>query len=171
MRDLNGDVIQAAVAKLWKDLHGTDSERAANPSLPPMKIFHISLAFTGVAALEQGQRGIQRFLAGQEEVSPTSLPAESGKKNDDVECLKYRCPTCSKVITEEVARSEDADMRTLRLNALKAEHEDFHFAQNLARKEKVVIGGAGKRKTSPDRARANKRRKEEVTIASFFPRK
>jgi len=161
----------SAVTKLWRELHGTDAERASNPNAPEMKIFHIALAFSGVEALEQGQRGIEGFFG--KDIAGTSTPEiEQMSPDDPLPKLNYRCPTCTKVIDVEVYPDDDEDTKTAKLEAVKAEHEDFHFAQKLARQDKVVLGGgASKRKQTTDQPRTKKKRKGEESIASYFQRK
>jgi DNA polymerase eta len=152
----------SAVTKLWRELHGSDAERAANPNAPDMKIYHISLAFGGVEALEQGQRGIEGFLG--RELNKAST--------DALQKPSHRCTTCGKVLEPEASPDDDLDTQMAKLDTVKAEHEDFHFAQKLARQDKVVIGGgSSKRKQTTGQPRAKKKRKGEDSIASYFQQK
>jgi DNA polymerase eta len=152
----------SAVTKLWRELHGSDAERAANPNALEMKIYHISLAFSGVEALEQGQRGIEGFLG--RELNKTST--------DAFQKPSHPCPTCGRVLEPEVSPDDDLDTQMAKLETLKAEHEDFHFAQRLARQDKVVIGGgSNKRKQTTDQPRTKKKRKGGDSIASYFQQK
>lgn len=139
-----------------------------------MKIFYISLAFSGVAAVEQGQRGIEGFLgkgAPATSISPLGDP-EIVEEQKTVQPLSYQCPSCAKVISTEVDPSDDSDILSRKLDILKAEHEDFHFAQKLAHQDKVVIGGgATKRKHNADLSQTKKKRKAEGSIANYFQKK
>jgi DNA polymerase eta len=170
VRDLTSDVIMSAVAKLWRELHGSDDERAANPNVPDMKIFHISLAFSGVEALEQGQRGIEGFFG--RDATGISTPELNKTPTGALQKPSHRCPTCGRVLEPKASPNDDLDTQTAKLETLKAEHEDFHFAQRLARQDKIIIGGgSSKRKQSRDQSRTKKKRKGEDSIASYFQQK
>jgi DNA polymerase eta len=170
VRDLTSDVIMSAATKLWRELHCSDAERAANPNTPEMKIYHISLAFSGVEALEQGQRGIESFF-GRDPIGISSLELNK-MPTDALQKLSYRCPTCGRVFEPEVSPDENLDTQMAKLETVKAEHEDFHFAQRLAHQDKVIIGGGpSKRKQTSDQPRTKKKRKEGNGIASYFQRK
>lgn len=176
-RDLTGEVIISAAMKLWKELHGTDNERAANPNTPNMKIINIAIAFTGIEALELGQRGIEGFLgsnvAGPSKVRPQeeSITREKTPIESPVESLEYICPKCSKTITTPIQHHDGIEIRAAKLEAAKAEHEDYHFAQQLSRQDKLVIGGGGgKRRHSPGRT-APKKKKNNDGIMSYFQKK
>lgn len=167
VRDLTSDVIMSAVTKLWRELHGSDAERAANPNAPDMKIYHISLAFSGVEALEQGQRGIEGFFGRDPTVISTPEPNKT--PTGALQKPSYRCPTCGRVLEQEVSPDDDLDTQMAKLETVKAEHEDFHFAQRLARQDKVVIGGgSSKRKQTTDQPPTKRKRKGGDGIASYF---
>lgn len=177
VRDLTGDVIVAAVMKLWKELHTSDAERAANPNVPKMKIINIAVSFNGVETLEQGQRNIAGFFGGpaSKGASSSKLIAQEKKSHEDdsnASPLTYKCPTCSKVLSVLSVEGDDEDTRAARLEAVKAEHEDFHFAQRLSRQETITLGaGSGKRRISPARRGPPSKKRKEPGIESFFKKK
>lgn len=184
--------------KLWKELHGTDTTRAAGGSSASMKIINISLAFTGLDVMEPGQQGIEDFFKlGSEMVSPfpsrkrtretleatishetaTPNPAEAGQQQchtllEETEgpstlTLSWECPRCRSCLPIVVRPNEVEDER---VNAIRLEHEDWHFAKDLARENAVVLGGAGPSNTTK-RARPmgkKKRKKEIMDITSYF---
>ncbi|KAG8825679.1 DNA-directed DNA polymerase eta rad30 [Serendipita sp. 401] len=175
VRNLTREVIVTAVMKLWKELHGTDAERAANPNVPNMKIINIAVSFNGVEALEQGQRGIEGFLGRERTQASTStdhvtIPAVKEEPNE-AEKMDYLCRTCKKTLTVPVERDDPEEIRSAKLESLKAEHEDYHFAQRLSRQDVVVLGGA-KRRTSPGgQAAPKKKKRKEENITSYFQKK
>ncbi|KAG8774998.1 DNA-directed DNA polymerase eta rad30 [Serendipita sp. 397] len=175
VRNLTREVIVTAVMKLWKELHGTDAERAANPNVPNMKIINIAVSFNGVEALEQGQRGIEGFLGRERTHASTStdhvtIPAVKEEPNE-AEKMDYLCRTCKKTLTVPVERDDPEEIRSAKLESLKAEHEDYHFAQRLSRQDVVVLGGA-KRRTSPGgQAAPKKKKRKEENITSYFQKK
>jgi DNA polymerase eta len=171
VRNLTGDIIVNAAMKLWRELHGTDAERAANPNAPVMKINNISIAFTGVEALEQGQRGIEGFF-GSALPGPSNDRVKEGAAKEEIqakneaETVEYSCPKCSKTLVVSIQQDDGEELRAAKVEAVKAEHEDFHFAQQLSRQDKLVIGG-GKRRHSPSRV-PQKRKKKDEGILTYF---
>jgi DNA polymerase eta len=180
--------------KLWKELHGTDATRAAGGSSTSMKIINISLAFTGLDMMEPGQQGIEDFFKlGNEVVSPlpsrkrtretfeatlsheaaTPKQAGTGQKQcrtlpeetdgSSTLMLSWECPRCRSSLPIVVRPNE---VEGERVDIIRSEHEDWHFAKDLARENAVVLGRGG-----PLRARPigkKKRKKESVDIASYF---
>ena len=162
------------MTKLWKELHGTDAERAANPNAPNMKIINISIAFTGVEALEQGQRAIEGYFAsalpGPSKTRPKERTTKAKRENEEKPTMvEYVCPKCSKTLVVSVQDDDDEEYRDYKIKAAKAEHDDFHFAQQLSRQDKLVVGG-GKRRKSPSGA-ASKKRKKDESIMTYFQKK
>lgn len=218
----------SSVMKLWRELHGTDVQRTElvqNQGKPPMKLIYISVAFTGVEALEQGQQGIQGFFnfnstnynskpnshahsasdpvsksmgstsastsstSGHSKPESSRGPRDQSKYLSDLETdvqlqsetLTYKCPTCSKMISTSIYAHENEETRTQKLESLKAEHEDFHFAQQLAREQTVYLGGSNggkakaksksKRQNSPGHSAPQKKQKTGPDISSYFQKK
>ena len=184
--------------KLWKELHGTDATRAAGGNSTNMKIINISLAFTGLDVMEPGQQGIEDFFKlGSEMASPLpnrkrtretfegtiSHEAASPKQvgTGQQQCrtppeevdglstrtLSWECPRCRSVLPIVVRPNE---VESERVDTIQSEHEDWHFAKDLARENVVVLGRGGPSKPT-ERGRPTgrkKRKKESVDIASYF---
>ena len=148
VRNVTTDVVAAAGDKLWKELVGP-----LNSTKPlSTKITYVSLSFHGVEAGEVNQQGIEGFLSkppsspgkrkrevnsDNEEVSksiPTSSPGASDPRLD---VDYFVCDRCRKRIClpQELAAASglDEDIRRDALGSLRAEHQDFHFAQDLSR--------------------------------------
>lgn len=148
VRNVTIDAVAAAGEKLWKELVGP-----LNSSKPlSMKITHVCLSFHGVEAGEVNQQGIEGFLSktpsspskrkrkvnsDDEEVDETipMLPHGASAPSPDIDY--FVCDRCKKQIAlpqKLMAASElDEDIRRDTLRSLKAEHQDFHFAQDLSR--------------------------------------
>ncbi|CAG8686985.1 1753_t:CDS:2, partial [Acaulospora colombiana] len=177
VRELTGELIGKAVMKLWKELYGTDAQRAGHPYPANLKIIHIGIAFTGLEPLAPGQRAIDGFLS-----KSTRTPLISGNGDDVVkeeiveeipkdEQLEYVCPECAKKIKYTVLSNDHEELRATKLLAVKSEHEDFHFAQRLAREHTVVVGsGVRKRRRSTSPPIQTKGRKDEG-IKRYFQKK
>jgi DNA polymerase eta len=196
VRDLSGDIIYGAAMKLWKELHGTDVTRAAGNT--NMKIINISIAFTGLDVMESGQQGIEGFFKSGSEMTPTSssrkrtreafeatnlheVAAKQQVETGEQECptqseeidssstrtLTWECPRCRSCVPIMVRPNE---VENERIDTIRLEHEDWHFAKDLAREKVVVLGRGGSSKaTTRGPPVAKKKRKEaRVDIASYF---
>lgn len=133
------DFIAAAGNKLWKELVGTDVA---------MKVTNISLSFTGIEEGELGQKSIEGFLKrkreenisshGLDEVCLDTTPACAAADEEISHCdsrvLSFICPRCHNKIQCAVhdAHSLSAEELDIRAAALRMEHDDYHFAQDLA---------------------------------------
>ena len=196
-RDPSVDVIASAGDRLWKELIGTDVSRTA-----PLKITHVALGFTGVEVMEAGQCSIDAFLkppstsAGGQSTDGAvkrKRDSEEGPERDvarrksDVDNLTtsldnavyFVCDKCSKRIS--LPRDlmdgglEDA-IREEALEALRVEHTDFHYAQELSKQLSSSVSPRKFRPSSADQGppSANpkkKRLKERKGIAKFFAAK
>ena len=176
------DVVSAAGDKLWKELVGPlDSTKPLST-----KITNVSLSFHGVEAGEMNQQGIEGFLS-KTPSSPSKRKRRAGDDKEEVgETVSHGeseltpnvgyfiCDRCKKRIAlprELVATSElDEETREEALGSLRAEHQDFHFAQDLSR-----MGSdeeRPERRDSNPTAKKKRRRKGERTegegIARFF---
>ncbi|TFY58395.1 hypothetical protein EVJ58_g6445 [Rhodofomes roseus] len=180
-RDASVDVIASAGDKLWKELVGTDNSRTT-----PLKITNVALGFTGVGVMEVGQRSIDAFL------KPTLTSKEARdarrdlvrrKSGSDGEAVPDRatyfvCNECGKRISlpgdlvgdglEEVIVKEA-------LEALRVEHTDFHYAQELSKELGDSVGSPRKfRPSSGEQTQQEtKKRKPKQSggIAKFFAAK
>ena len=188
-REVTVDTIAAAGDKLWKELVGTNVA---------MKVTSVQLAFTGLESAEVGQRSIEGFLkAGQSAKRPRD---EDGNRSGAAESLSndatdvdaadpanvalalpvtegdfsidqppsFTCVRCSTTISAPVGADSEAVLAALRL-----EHDDYHFAQDLAKElpdNTHVLSGPSK--VSPKKKDVKKRRKgpQSGGIEKFFNR-
>lgn len=196
-RDASVDVIASAGDKLWKELIGSETSRTA-----PLKITNVALGFTGVEAMETGQRSIDAFLkppSTSPGVPGTDGPANAKRKRDSEEAVDgpecvvvrrtgdgdslagnatyFMCDKCSKRISLPLDLTdsglEDA-IRAEALEALRVEHTDFHYAQELSRQLSSPGSPRRFRPSSTDRSdppAKKKRPKEREGIAKFFATK
>jgi DNA polymerase eta len=176
-REVTVDIIASAGDKLWKELVGTNVA---------MKVTCIHLGFTGLESSEIGQRTIEGFLkTGETSKRPREKDDDAtddklvsyvnliGDNNPMIDpTLSFTCTRCGDSIQLTVPLSgvgaEEA------LTALRQEHDDFHFAQELAKEQQpnnLVISGP---KTGPKMSPKKKRRKDPPSrgsIEQFFGRK
>ncbi|KAH7927955.1 DNA/RNA polymerase [Leucogyrophana mollusca] len=175
VRDVTVDIIAGAADKLWKEITG---------NAQTVKVTSVQLAFTGLEAAELGQQSIEGFfksrdmsrkrprdedppLVGTSEVNksrrhstPTPLSSTSMIADD----TSFVCRKCGERIELRDTQIEGGD-RAEALAALRLEHNDFHFAQDLASASEPPVSI-----TSPA-PRAAKRKKNAVEpkgIAKFF---
>lgn len=153
-RNLTPDVVSAAGEKLWREAVGTDAGAPAD-----MKVTHIMLGFAGLAALAAGQAGIEGFFA------------STGAGDEGEKCA--RCGAALKLPPDTGDETREAAMVAARL-----EHDDWHFAKDLARQPPTSSPSPPtspkKRKSSSSSdtgVKAKKRKKEPVGIAKYFAKK
>ena len=172
-----------AGGRLWKELVG-DSKI--------MKVTSIQLAFTGLESAELGQQSIEGFfktpdreqlynpnngessLKRAREEEEDALPQTTASESD-ISALtsggaskSFKCPRCGKRLhpADQFAGSDvEEDDRVKALKMLRMEHDDYHFAQDLAR----TAGGSQDGRQSVTRRK--KKRKEPESIAKFFTKK
>lgn len=158
-----------------------------------MKVTSVQLAFSGLDTAETGQQNIEGFFKTpngpqvssslkrpreeDEDLLPQlSLPEDSDRGATPVPTAasSFTCSKCGKVIAvapsaEEVVLDDD---RARALDRLRMEHDDFHFARDLAKEStgrppirSSDSGGSSgiKRKKKPG--------KEPEGIAKFFAKK
>lgn len=176
VRHVTVDVIATAADKLWKELTG---------DAKTINVTSVQLAFTGLEMAEMGQQSIQGFFKTRDVHPPPSLkrPREedepSGSVEDtdllpprlsDVEAVSFRCPRCHKVISlqEDQFTGDPAEVAR-RLATLRLEHDDFHFAQDLARSNEEADISAPR--SSSSRGISRRRKVEPKGIAKFFTKK
>lgn len=177
-RDFNVDTIAAAGDKLWKELVGNSDA---------LNVSTVQLAFTGIDVTETGQRGIEAFL-----VSPTKKRQRDEDVDHSTQSaglVPHGVLDKQEVMTDEQVPAQDQSVlsdsficircgNTIRLPhnfvgettedalaVLRVEHEDFHFAQDLAKGSP----NASPIKTSKNkRSKTTKKRKEPQGIEKFF---
>jgi DNA polymerase eta len=177
--DVNVDYVAAAGDKLWKEL-----AEGLNGS---MKITNIQLAFTGLEDADPHQRSIEGFLKTrapedqapkrsraddegdlgfQSEAGPSKLPPSQPSNSNDTSVIgSFTCPRCSKHITlpESTLDNDNGhDTGAAAMERIRQEHDDFHFAQDLARSTGKSEGSRIPIVVS------KKRRKESEGIAKYF---
>lgn len=167
------DVIANAADKLWKELTGNMND---------FNVTAVQLAFTGIETAETGQQSIEGFFKPKE--GPRSLlkRTRSSSRGDPPEAdsvqvtteiprsassASFVCERCNKRISVCESDVDQAEVdRAAALVKLRLEHEDFHFAQDLA-------NGSDAQAQPKSRPRAPKRKKptEPKGIAKFFVKK
>lgn len=180
-REVTVDVIAAAGDKLWKELVGN------NPAAP-MKVSSVQLSFTGIEAAEIGLQSIGGFFkTGQASKRPreSDNSAEQDAGGDfpvddsadivdlsgDDTSAAFTCSRCGKRFAIPPTAFITDDDKVEALAALRLEHDDFHFAEDLAKEHYRPISV---RTLAPEPAtRVKKKRRKEPTtgIEQFFSRK
>uniref|UniRef100_A0A0W0FJ25 DNA polymerase eta n=1 Tax=Moniliophthora roreri TaxID=221103 RepID=A0A0W0FJ25_MONRR len=183
-REVTVDIIATAGSKLWKELVGKDPGQ--------MKVTSVQLAFTGIEVAEGGQQSIDGFFSGgqapkrfrddnDEESSLHGIvkgrrseeDGNSAEKGEDFDtgATSFTCSTCRKRFSLSAMQiaSGTADDHSRALKVMKVEHQDFHFAQTVAREIEPDPQPVQSGKTSMG---VKKRRKEPAKgIEKFFGRK
>lgn len=146
----------------------------------------ISVCFSQLERIEEGQRGLSTFL------SPTKRRRKEQEDEDGVlvlssddeesETVSFYCSSCSRTITSSVEPIEDVkeEVETAR-QRLRDEHADFHFARDLLEKERGEDsrrdGVAGRKKVkvkvevkagTKSVVERQTRRSGQQTLTSFF---
>jgi DNA polymerase eta len=177
-RNLTVDVVASAGDRLWRELVG-DSKI--------MKVTSVQLAFTGLETAESGQQSIEGFFKtpdrGQletpgnggpslkrareeEDALPQIIAAEAESSTFDASSTSFTCPRCGKrlrLADQSVGNEANEDDHVQALATLRMEHDDFHFAQDLAKSSDDSQKGC--------QGLPKKKRKEPEGIAKFFNKK
>ncbi|KAF8506151.1 DNA/RNA polymerase [Hysterangium stoloniferum] len=185
------DYICKAANKLWVELVGTGAEydkNKANGRVAAMKVTHVFLGFSGVATMAAGQRNIDAFFLGGtglgkrkavEDDFSESVGADKKQRDtdDDRPALEdndegsepnlgvdvsFRCTRCGETFRRTVD-DDDPEYRKAVLETLKMEHDDFHFAQDLAKE-----GGISTRPPQGNIKKKKKKKPEVKGIAKYF---
>lgn len=170
VRNVTVDVIATAADKLWKELTG---------DAKTVNVTSVQLAFTGLEKAEMGQKSIEGFFTtrdvqqtslkrSREEDEPLVSPENTKltlPESSYVEAVSFQCTRCRKMITlrEDQATGGPNEVAQ-RLATLRSEHDDFHFAQDLANSNDGSVPVP--RGSSPKRKKA-----EPKGIARFFIKK
>ena len=161
-------MIANAADKLWKELTGNTKD---------LKVTAVQLAFTGIETAETGQQSIEGFFKPKE--VPRSLKrARSSSNEAPPEAIRvatetaetfFVCERCNKRISvcESAIDHAEVDRATV-LAKLRMEHDDFHFAQDLANGSDAP---APSRPQSGSRTPKRKKAREPEGIAKFFVKK
>ncbi|CAA7266911.1 unnamed protein product [Cyclocybe aegerita] len=191
-RELTVDTIASAGDKLWKELVGNNTT---------LKVSSVSLGFTNIDVAETGQQTIEGFLKPPSSAKkrmrelevdlnprvrhPLEIdghdPCPSGGKEtpDDTTTTQalsksYTCPRCGKTFQVPAVDHDEEDEggEDQLLAKVKSEHEDFHFAQDLANEgQSHSIITASKRAEATTTSKPRKKQKpppEPRGIEKFF---
>ena len=160
------DLVAGFGNKLWKELVETDSKDKT------MKISSVQLAFTGIETAETGQKTIEGFLKGttkrsrEDDDDDDRQEAKISENQDDIskDATSFVCPRCSKRISiPTLKRGGEREMEQA-LGVMRVEHDDFHFAQDLAK-------ASDKTNEVKSQMKSKRIRKEPEGIAKFFTKK
>lgn len=188
-RKLSVDIIADAGDKLWKELVGTNIT---------VNVSHVQLAFTGIDAAEEGQRSIEGFLKSASTSSPKKRPRNEEQdvladphtamgdvsQRDDTApgmgtheglsdtSLQWRCPRCGKVFhLPESLSNADGAVQQEALSSIRQEHEDFHFAQDLADQHSSPTRPMPRKEGFKPGSAKKKGRKEPQGLDKYFSKK
>ncbi|KIM40011.1 hypothetical protein M413DRAFT_415219 [Hebeloma cylindrosporum] len=180
-RELTVDTIASAGDRLWKELVGNSSN---------LKVSSVQLAFTGIDVAEAGQQSIEGFLKplstskkrGRDPVTDSNIPPrdpldeigggqaiESRPLDNNTShpsSLSYACARCGELIQVQPTDHSAEDQASLFVKA-KMEHDDFHFAQDLAKEGNSRVISVSQ-KTTPKLAKKRKLTPEPKGIEKFF---
>lgn len=154
------DTIASAGNRLWKELVG-DQES--------LKVTSVHLAFTGIEFAEPGQRTIEGFLlpsSSKKRLQDEGFddPRESAEEKGVSETkATYFCRRCGESFCSQAQADLSADEDHITdpnyIAKAKLEHEDFHFAQDLANEGKLDPVISSKSSRLPSGSSSAKRRK------------
>jgi DNA polymerase eta len=148
-----------------------------------MKITNIQLAFTGLEAADLGQQSIEGFLkaepkeqkhSGIDYDGATSIlnpHVEDPSDKHSLTATSFICPRCTKCISLPETSNHSDDARATEMATLKLEHDDFHFAQDLARTPGQGLKRLRPDGPSPKRKKQGREDEEAQGIARFFNRR
>jgi DNA polymerase eta len=149
------------------------------------------LAFTGIDVAEAGQQSIEGFLRplstskkrGRDPVTDLNVQARDPRdgigggqaiesrlldnSTSHPPSLSYGCSRCGELIELQTADHSAEDQEGLLLKA-KMEHDDFHFAQDLAKEGNSRSVISVTKKTTPKPAKKRKLSPEPNGIQRFF---
>ncbi|KIK80658.1 hypothetical protein PAXRUDRAFT_158084 [Paxillus rubicundulus Ve08.2h10] len=180
-REVTVDMIAAAADKLWKELIGEAKS---------IKVGCVQLAFTGIETAEMGQQNIEGFFKTKES-QRSALKRPRSDSNDAFEnerdeggrsrttstaphsasSTSFVCERCRKRIflrESQPGHSSIEEHSAVGLARLRVEHDDFHFAQDLAN------GSDNSVSVKPRSSSGGLKRKTEAEpkgIAKFFSNK
>ncbi|KIL64266.1 hypothetical protein M378DRAFT_11635 [Amanita muscaria Koide BX008] len=182
-REITVDVVAAAGDKLWKELFGNDTK---------LNVSHVALGFTGIDVTESGQQSIETFLKLARNHKRLREPDEAGESvsmeqnpalrtnempntaaEADFSSRSYTCSKCCKTLT--VFLDSDTDRGDDPLETVRREHDDFHYAESLAREMSqpltVASSSSGTRTKRTNHKNKKRRGDEPKGIEKFLMRK
>ncbi|KAG2017823.1 eta DNA polymerase [Coprinopsis cinerea AmutBmut pab1-1] len=180
-REVTVDTVAAAGDKLWKELVGNATT---------MKISSVQLSFTGIDVSEPGQQSIEGFFKSKppskrqredDHGGTSTLPGgdenEHSPSSRGTPGTSFTCPRCNKTLSlnPEIQALIDDGEREAALASLKLEHDDWHFARDLAQEDNRTAQAQTQFSSTSSTAKKSlqnkKRRKVAVGIEKFFDRK
>lgn len=140
-----------------------------------MKITIVQLSFTGLETAETGQKTIEGFLKptskrarDEDENVDAPLPQDEqlGENPESNDATSFICQRCGKRISLPLTYSSEGIDKEKSLVTMRMEHDDFHFAQDLAKtaNSDIQIRPAKQPHKKPRQTAAG-------GIAKFFTRK
>lgn len=175
IKEANVDVIALAGNKLWKEL---------TRDVTSIQVTNVQLAFTGFEATESGQQSIDGFFKtdpGQRSLkrhrSENAGPSDQVSSETDVRVsgegqarTSFVCDHCRNQITlQDIQVGWSDEQQRNALAVLRQEHEDFHFAQNLA--NGLLTSPSIKPDSLPRQVSKRSREVEPRGIAKYFTKK
>lgn len=202
-KEVTVDYIASAGGKLWKELVGNASTMRV--SSVQLAFTGIDVSESGQKTIEGFLRSKPTSKRPREEEEEPferdgALTGASGAATpkDDDERIRveqvdqahetpktsrsgasYTCPRCQKTLRPTPSATlafQNAEDRASVIAALRLEHDDWHFAQDLARGESPAPNGGKRIVPGPGQpqaqgSKAKKRKKETTGIEKFFMRK
>jgi len=156
-----------------------------------LKVSSVQLAFTGIDVTETGQQSIEGFLKPlstskkRERYPITDTDVQTRDPQDGLgggqatesrlldnntshsPSLSYACARCGELIQLQTVDHSSEDQEGLFLKA-KVEHDDFHFAQDLAKEGNPRSIISVSKKTTPKPTKKRKLSPEPKGIERFF---
>ncbi|KAH9974822.1 DNA/RNA polymerase [Russula compacta] len=159
-RNVTVDMIAGLADRLWKDLVGSGSKQDGSLPYP---VTTIAIGFSGVESGEVGQQNIEGFFLSGASTKPPSPSSSDRHKNERIQIhhrkrlreegdeegsslgvqgisrenvASFVCTRCHKRIEIEPGddgEGEPEERRTRALTRLRLEHDDFHFAEDMAK--------------------------------------
>ncbi|CAK5268628.1 unnamed protein product [Mycena citricolor] len=165
IRDITVDAIAAVADRLWKEL--------IDPTVP-FEIIGVSLAFSGIEAVEAGLKSIDGFFKGHslkrpfegEPLECDNVPDVESKSSRNIskDSSTFVCGRCGHrtVLTPSATRTETE--RQAALDLIQMEHDDFHLALNLSK----LSGEQSSARSEPPKKKQKKKKDLPQGIARFF---
>jgi hypothetical protein len=192
-RDVDVDTISTAGDRLWKELVPNNAT--------PMKVTSVQLAFTGLETAEAGQRSIEGFFTadspakrpresehdddGYSQRGSTSMVGDGLAVDHTAAVLQgdssgghassFACVRCGKQFTlpQSLVDVEDTRLKAERLAAMRMEHDDFHYAYDLAKgsSDRTALEVSDRGEKKRQKKQKQTRSEELKGIEKFFNRK
>ncbi|KDQ19232.1 hypothetical protein BOTBODRAFT_153085 [Botryobasidium botryosum FD-172 SS1] len=166
-KSFNVDMIAKLGEKLWKELMSAKD---------PVKVNYLSLGFSGLEAGEAGQRSLEGFF-GEGGVKRKREESDEGEEEaqaqarveDEGDRTSFRCTRCGKRFTLDSSfEVEGEEEMASAMVALRMEHDDFHFAQDLSRQDSAAPSKPVSVDSGRGRGSKKKKKIEVKGIGKYF---